>query len=67
MKITVITWKDERWSADKEALAGLNKLLKENAKITQRESRVTFWKILKQWMIIRAINIYCARNVRRII
>ena len=64
MKITVITWKDERWSADKEALAGLNKLLKENAKIT---SRVTFWKILKQWMIIRAINIYCARNVRRII
>ena len=59
MKITVITWKDERWSADKEALAGLNKLLKENAKIT---SRVTFWKILKQWMIIRAINIYCAKN-----
>ena len=45
MKIYCISWKDERWSADREALAGLNKMLRENAKITKRESRVNFWKI----------------------
>ena len=55
MKFTVITWKDERWSADKEALAGLNKMLRENAKITKRESRVHFWKMhfwkmFKRWV-----------------
>ena len=56
MKITVITWKDERWSADKEALAGINEMLKENAKITKRESRVNFWKIFKHW--VRKISNY---------
>ena len=50
MKITVITWKDERWSADKEALDGINKMLRENAKITKRESRVSFWKMFKHWV-----------------
>ena len=50
MKITVITWKDERWSANKEALADLNKMLRENAKITKRESRGSFWKIFKHWV-----------------
>jgi len=55
MKITVITWKDERWSADKEALDGINKMLRENAKKTKRESKISFWKGIKQWMI-RAIK-----------
>ena len=56
MKITVITWKDERWSADKDALSGLNKMLRENAKITKRESTVNFWKIFKHW--VRKISNY---------
>ena len=50
MKIIVITWKDERWSADKEALSGLNKMLRENAKMTKRECRFNFWKMLKRWV-----------------
>ena len=56
MKITVITWKDERWSADKEALDGINKMLRENSKIIKRESRVSFWKAFKHW--VRKISNY---------
>ena len=33
MKITVISWKDERWSADKKALQGINKLINKNNKM----------------------------------
>ena len=32
MKITVISWKDERWSADKKALKNINELINENTK-----------------------------------
>ena len=30
MKITVISWKYERWSADKKALQGINELINNN-------------------------------------
>ena len=30
MKVTVISWKDERWSADKESLKSINKLINRN-------------------------------------
>ena len=30
MKITVISWKDEKWSADKESLKSINKLINKN-------------------------------------
>ena len=30
MKTTVISWKDERWSADKESLKSINKLISRN-------------------------------------
>ena len=33
MKITVISWKDERWSADKKALQGINELINKNDKM----------------------------------
>ena len=55
MRITVITWKDERYSASNEDLASINKMLRENAKKTKRESKISFWKRIKQWMI-RAIK-----------
>ena len=55
MKITVITWKDERYSASKEDLASINKMVRENAKKTKRESKISFWKRIKQWTI-RAIK-----------
>ena len=32
MKITVISWKDERWRADKKALKNINELINENTK-----------------------------------
>jgi len=28
MKVTVLSWKDERWSADKETLNHINKMIK---------------------------------------
>jgi len=32
MKIYCITWKDERWSADKESLKAINKMINKNTK-----------------------------------
>ena len=32
MKTTVISWKDERWSADKKALKGINELINKNTR-----------------------------------
>jgi hypothetical protein len=32
MKITVISWKDERWSADKKALKDINELINKNTR-----------------------------------
>ena len=48
MKITVISWKDERWSADKKALKNINELINENTKkmkypIAERVSVAIGW------------------------
>ena len=32
MNMTVISWKDERWSADKETLKEINKLINKNTR-----------------------------------
>ena len=32
MKIYCVTWKDERWSADKESLKAINKMISKNTK-----------------------------------
>ena len=32
IKVTVISWKDERWSADKETLAAINEMLNKDSK-----------------------------------
>ena len=32
MKVYCITWKDERWSADKESLKAINKMINKNTK-----------------------------------
>jgi len=32
MKVYCITWKDERWSADKESLRAINKMINKNTK-----------------------------------
>tara|TARA_Y100000593_G_C4198046_1_gene280377 strand:+ start:266 stop:481 length:216 start_codon:yes stop_codon:yes gene_type:complete len=33
MKIYCISWKDERWSADKESLKAINKMINKNTKV----------------------------------
>ena len=33
IKATVISWKDERWSADKESLKIINKMINKNTKV----------------------------------
>ena len=33
MKIYCVTWKDERWSADKETLKAINKMISNNNKV----------------------------------
>jgi len=33
MKIYCISWKDERWSADKETLKAINKMISNNTKV----------------------------------
>ena len=33
MKIYCVTWKDERWSADKESLKAINKMINKNTKL----------------------------------
>ncbi len=32
MKIYCVTWKDERWSADKETLKAINEMINQNTK-----------------------------------
>ena len=32
IKVTVISWKDERWSADKDTLKSINEMLNKDAK-----------------------------------
>ena len=41
MKIYCITWKDERWSADKQTLKDINNLINKNA--VKKESFIFKW------------------------
>ena len=45
MKITVITWKDE-----KETLASLNRMINKNEKRFRKRRRIESWKTFKLWM-----------------
>ena len=51
MKITVISWKDERWSADKETLKEINKLINKNTK-GMKESIVDKIMIFIGWIAV---------------
>ena len=73
MKITVWTWKDERWSADKETLKDINKLINRNTNkmkhpIGERLFTAIGWMamspfILKE-LIIRAFK-WLKRKIKR--
>jgi len=53
MKIYCISWKDERWSADKESLKVINKLIsKEKRKMTKLQKALEILFIFLGWILI---------------
>ena len=53
MKIYCISWKDERWSADKESLEEINKLIyKEKTKMTKLQKILEILFIFLGWILI---------------
>ena len=58
MKIYCISWKDERWSADKESLEAINKLIsKEKTKMTKVQKILEILFIFLGWILIIPKNI----------
>ena len=53
MKIYCISWKDKRWSADKECLKAINKLIsKEKTKMTKVQKILEILFIFLGWVLI---------------
>ena len=53
MKIYCISWKDERWRADKESLEAINKLIsKEKTKMTKLQKILEILFIFLGWILI---------------
>tara|TARA_A100001391_G_C4867980_1_gene224459 strand:- start:154 stop:360 length:207 start_codon:yes stop_codon:yes gene_type:complete len=53
MKIYCISWKDERWSADKESLKAINKFIsKEKIKMTKLQKVLEVLFIFLGWILI---------------
>ena len=53
MKIYCISWKDERWSAKKESLKAINKLIsKEKTKMTKVQKILEILFIFLGWILI---------------
>lgn len=53
MKIYCISWKDEKWSADKESLKAINKLIsKEKTKMTKLQKIMEVFFIFLGWILV---------------
>ena len=53
MKIYCISWKDERWSANKESLKAINKLIsKEKTKMTKVRKILEMLFMFLGWVLI---------------
>ena len=53
MKIYCISWKDERWSADKKSLEAINKLIsKEKVKMNKLQKIIEILFIFLGWILI---------------
>ena len=53
MKIYCISWKDERWSADKKALQAINKLIsKEKVKMNKLQKIIEVFFIFLGWILV---------------
>ena len=53
MKIYCISWKDERWSADKKSLETINKLIsKEKVKMNKLQKIIEVFFIFLGWILV---------------
>ena len=53
MKIYCISWKDERWSADKKSLETINKLIsKEKVKMNKLQKIIEIFFIFLGWILV---------------
>tara|TARA_R100000027_G_scaffold28507_1_gene20710 strand:- start:271 stop:477 length:207 start_codon:yes stop_codon:yes gene_type:complete len=53
MKIYCISWKDERWSADKKSLEAINKLIsKEKVKMNKLQKIIEVFFIFLGWILV---------------
>ena len=53
MKIYCISWKDERWSADKKSLQAINKLIsKEKVKMNKLQKIIEIFFIFLGWILV---------------
>jgi len=53
MKVYCISWKDERWSADKESLQAINKLIsKEKVKMNKLQKIIEVFFIFLGWILV---------------
>ena len=53
MKIYCISWKDERWSADKKSLETINKLIsKEKVKMNKLQKIMEIFFIFLGWILV---------------
>ena len=53
MKIYCISWKDERWSANKKSLKVINKLIsKEKTKMTKLQKALEILFIFLGWILV---------------
>ena len=53
MKIYCISWKDERWSADKKSLQSINKLIsKEKVKMNKLQKIIEVFFIFLGWILV---------------
>jgi hypothetical protein len=53
MKIYCISWKDEKWSADKESLEAINKLIsKEKVKMNKLQKIIEVFFIFLGWILV---------------
>lgn len=53
MKIYCVSWKDKRWSADKEALQAINKLIsKEKKQMSKMQKVLEVFFIFLGWLFV---------------
>ena len=70
MKITIISWKDERWSADKETLDKINEMIKKEKPVISGIGEKVFlvigWIAVSPFVIFELITLGFKRLMKLI-